>query len=330
MTTFLKSILITLALTVTTIGAYAAPATVKANLDSAQIVMGQITAMHVTIVKNETDHVTLLQIPDTLMTGVEVNSRTKPDTVDLGNGRQEIRQDIIIQSFDSGLYMLPPILLLQGNDTVKSNQVVLKVLPANVDTLKTVHDYAPVIEVDRKLIDYVPEFILDYGIWILLALALIAAGVYVWMKLMKEGKTAKPKKVEPPYNVAMRELQQLNQENLPARGEDKEFYTRLTEILRVYLQNRFNINAMEMTSQQILDSLNANEETRLPKQYMQQVLEVADFVKFAKLRPLPDDNVKSFQSALSFVEDTKPVPQAQQTAEGNGDSKSSDTKTSSK
>lgn len=286
----------------------AAPATIKANLDSAQIVMGQVTAMHVSITKDGNDNVTLMQIPDTLMTGVEVNSRTKPDTIDLGNNRQEIRQDIIIQSFDSGLYMLPQLKLLHGRDTIKSNQVVLKVLPANVDTLKTIHDYAPVVDIDRQWVDYIPEWLLDYGWWILIGLALIAIGAYSWWRWLRPGKTPKPKKIEPPYNVAMRELMQLDSENLPARGEEKEFYTRLTEILRVYLQQRFNINAMEMTSSQILDELKANEETRMTRQHMQQVLEVADFVKFAKMRPLPDDNVKSFQSALTFVEDTKPVP----------------------
>ncbi len=63
-----------------------------------------------------------------------------------------------------------------------------------------------------------------------------------------------------------------------------------------------------MTSTQIRRMLNANEETRLSKENMERVLETADFVKFAKVRPLPDDNVKAFNSAMQFVEDTKPRP----------------------
>ncbi|MDE6812556.1 MAG: hypothetical protein K2J28_01800, partial [Duncaniella sp.] len=85
-------------------------------------------------------------------------------------------------------------------------------------------------------------------------------------------------------------------------------------ILRVYLQGRFGINAMEMTSTQIRQILDSNEETRLSKENMERVLETADFVKFAKVRPLPDDNVRSFNSAMQFVEDTKPKPEPELTS----------------
>ena len=66
---------------------------------------------------------------------------------------------------------------------------------------------------------------------------------------------------------------------------------------------------MEMTSSQILRALNNNDETRVPRKYMKAILETADFVKFAKVRPLPDDNVAAFKSAKQFVEDTKPAPE---------------------
>lgn len=66
---------------------------------------------------------------------------------------------------------------------------------------------------------------------------------------------------------------------------------------------------MEMTSTEIMRSLRANEATRLSADRMRAVLEVADFVKFAKMRPLPDDNVKAYNSAVAFVEDTKPAPE---------------------
>lgn len=65
---------------------------------------------------------------------------------------------------------------------------------------------------------------------------------------------------------------------------------------------------MEMTSTQIRQTIQANEEAKLSKENMERVLETADFVKFAKVRPLPDDNVRAFTSAMQFVEDTKPKP----------------------
>ncbi len=106
----------------------------------------------------------------------------------------------------------------------------------------------------------------------------------------------------------MQRLETLRTENLCDKGQEKEYYTRLTDILRSYLDTRFGINAMEMTSSQIVKSLRNNEETRMPEKYMSRVLEIADFVKFAKARPLPEDNAASFRSAPQFVEDTKPLP----------------------
>ncbi len=91
---------------------------------------------------------------------------------------------------------------------------------------------------------------------------------------------------------------------------EKEYFTELTDVLRVYLFGRFGINAMEMTSRQILGALKNNKETRDKRDYIRQILNMADFVKFAKVRPLPDDNIASFENALKFVEETKPLPPA--------------------
>jgi len=88
---------------------------------------------------------------------------------------------------------------------------------------------------------------------------------------------------------------------------ERDYFTQLTDILREYLQGRFGINAMEMTSAQIMDTLKGQKELDAKKDYVEQILRVADFVKFAKMRPLPDDNIEAFTNALRFVEETKPV-----------------------
>lgn len=107
----------------------------------------------------------------------------------------------------------------------------------------------------------------------------------------------------------MQQLSELKEAKLCEKGQEKEFYTRLTDILRVYIDTRFGINAMEMTSSQIIEALNSNEISKEPNKYMKQILETADFVKFAKVRPLPEDNTKSFNWATQFVVDTKPIEQ---------------------
>lgn len=288
---------------------------IKATLDSAYILMGKQTTLHLEILQDHGVIGTLINNnKDTLTKEVEIINFPEADTIDLGNNRHQILRDITIQSFDSGLYTLPPFIYVSGNDTFQSNTLALKVIPVSVDSLQTIHDYQGVVNPNTRFYDYLPDFITDYW-WIFIILIVIGIGLYVYLKYIKKGKMPLlPKKKEvPPYELAIQQLSQLREEHLCERGHEKEYYTRLTDILRIYLDKRFGINAMEMTSTQIISVLNSREETKIPNKYMRQILEIADFVKFAKVRPLPDDNVKSYQSAVQFVEDTKPLPDTEAT-----------------
>lgn len=280
---------------------------IKASLDSAVILMGNRTAVKVELVGNLDGSGYFLQ-NDSLWKDVEISNRGDVEINDLGNGRKELKEEILIQAFDSGLYSLPPITYVQGRDTLTANQLTLKVIPVNVDTLQTIHDYAGVVSPGRKFFDFVPDWISDYGIWILLAFAVAMLGYFLWKEWKKKGRLplVPVKKELPPYEKAMLELQRLRGEHLCEVGKEKEYYTRLTEILRVYLFKRFGINAMEMTSGQIVKALRSNDSTKLSEPLMARILETADFVKFAKSRPLPDDNVEAFSSAVDFLEQTKP------------------------
>ena len=283
---------------------------VHAALDSAQLLMGRTTPLHVTVTGtlNETGGVLL---PDTLWREVEIADPGTPEVTDLGNGRKELRQEVILQAFDSGTYSLPPVLYLQDGKVSESNRPALKVYPVAVDSMQTIHDYADVQLPPSHFFDWLPDWITDYGWWILLALVLIGGALFIYLVYLRKGKIplVPAKKPVPPYELAMQQLESLRADKLCELGEEKEYYTRLTDILRNYLDSRFGINAMEMTSSQIRHALSHNPDTRVPAKYMDSILATADFVKFAKVRPLPDDNVASFNSALRFVEDTRPAPE---------------------
>ncbi len=279
----------------------------KSELDSVYLLMGKQTRLHVNVVGPLSETGGIVAI-DSMWKDVEIISMGEPKINDLGNNRKELRQDIIIQSFDSGMYPLPPVIYLQEGETIFTNRPVLKVIPVAVDSMVTVHDYADVADVNRHFFDYFPDWVTDYGAWILLTLAVIAISLFIYLKWLRKGQIPliPAKKPVPPYQLAIQRLEELRNEHLCERGEEKEYYTRLTDILRSYLDKRFGINAMEMTSTQIKNALRSNEATRLPERYMTRILEIADFVKFAKVRPLPDDNEQAFRSAMQFVEDTKP------------------------
>ncbi len=292
-----------------------AQVSVKASLDSTTLLMGKQTVLHLEILQDG-DDIGVIEHQNKnarlLTDNVELIDILRTDTTDLGNNRKQINRDYVIQSFDSGFYSIPPFLYITTTDTFTSNTLALKVMPVAVDSLKTIHGYAPVETISSKWYDFIPNAVTDNWIWFLVGLIIIIGVVLaIIMKREQKGKILHKEKTISPYELAIKLLNELHEENLCEQGQERAFYTRLTEILREYLYGRFGINAMEMTSTQITAILNSNEETKVPNRYMTQILEVADFVKFAKVRPLPDDNQRTFNFAVQFVEDTKPAPQVE-------------------
>lgn len=313
----IRILLFSLTTLLATLAAGAQNPTVKLGLDSAFLLMGRTTPLHLELVAPDNPEGRLLIPKDSMCDKVEILKLLDADTTQLGNGRIEVKQDIVLQSFDSGVYRMNPIMYVVGNDTFRSNRLVLKVFPVEIDSLETIHDYADIADIDRSFIDYLPDFLVDYGLWILAVIIVLGIGGYVFYMLRRKKNpfAPAPQKPVPPYEKAIGELNRLRSEKLCENGQEKEFYTRLTDILRVYLHGRFGINAMEMTSTQIRHALGSNSETKFSKEYVDRVLETADFVKFAKVRPLPDDNIRAFSSAMQFVEDTKPKPEPEETTD---------------
>jgi len=280
--------------------------TFKASLDSATLLMGKTTTLHLEITQDKGARGFFPgEQADTLNAMVEIAQRGVADTTDLGNNRIQINRDLIIQSFDSGMWVIKPIPYVVAGDTAYCNQLSLKVLPVNVSQMSDINDIKPVEEVPFNLLDWLPDY---WWAW-LLGLLLIGGGIWAYFKYFKKGiNPLKPiKKRLPPYEEAMINLQNLKAAQLWQQGQEKEYFTGLTDILRMYIDRRFGINAVEMTSSQIIDTLKRNDETRAVNEQLEMILEVADIVKFANARPLADDNEVAFQRAVNFVEATRPV-----------------------
>ncbi len=286
----------------------------KAKLDSATLLMGKTTALHLEITQDKGAHGFFPnEQQDTLNAMVEIAARPEADTIDLGNNRIQINRDLIIQSFDSGMWIIKPIPYVLNGDTAYSNQLTLKVLPVDVSQMKDIHDIKPVEEVPFNVLDWLPDY---WWAW-LLGLLLMGGGIWGYHKYYKKGiNPLKPsRKRLPPYEEAMINLENLKAAQLWQRGQEKEYFTGLTDILRVYIDRRFAINAVEMTSSQIIDTLKKNEETKAVNEQLEMILEIADIVKFANARPLADDNEVAYQRAVNFVEATRPVDQPEKKEE---------------
>lgn len=293
--------------------AMAGNTTISAKLDSTHVLMGKTIGLHISVVQDrDVNGLMLNLVTDTLNAKVEIADKGKADTTALDNNRLQINRDITLQAFDPGTYQLPAILYVVGSDTLRSKETLtLTVDSIKVDPQGKIKDFKPVAEAPFKLLDWVPDFISDYWWAWLAGLLLLAFGLYAYFKWYKKGiNPLKPvKKRLPPYEEAMQALSNLKSRNLWQNGQEKEYYTALTDILRVYIDRRFGINAVEMTSTQIMDKIRQNEDAHIAKEQLNNVLEIADFVKFANMHTLADDNEIAFQRAVNFVEQTKPLPQ---------------------
>ena len=282
---------------------------VSARMDSTAIWMGEQTEIHLELVQDKDKFVEMPWHADTLVTGVEVLSVSNPDTAELDNNRVQIKRNILVTSFDSGFYYIPPFRYIFDKDTFQTEALGLKVVPLEVDTTQMIFDIKDIQKPPFVLWDYISDTLLILlGIILLATLLFILYGI--WQKKAHPGEPA-PEESLPPHIKALIALEAVKESKLWQNGQEKEYYTRITEILREYLQERFAVNAMEMTTTEIMAVLHKNEETKLVNHKLKEILEMADFVKFAKLRPLPEDNEAAMRNALHFVEETKPASETE-------------------
>lgn len=298
-----------------------APVKITASIDTSTVTMGERTTLHVEVVKN--GHVgTILgsfQNGDdekgtpANIGGIEIRQITV-DSTDLGNNRIQVKYDILLQPFDPKDYALPPFRYALDGDTLRSNVVALKVIepeiPQEMRDSLFINPLRPPMSIKAEWYDWVPDWFTSYWYFWIGGLILIALAVAVAILYKKNGKSLLPgRRVIPPYELATRRLDELKRKRLHEQGNDKAYYTELTDILRQYLGGRFKIYALEMTSSQIMAELKANPETAPFAAELQPMFTTADFVKFAKQTATPDQNIRSFNSVSDFVHDTKPVEQ---------------------
>jgi hypothetical protein len=289
------------------IQAWAQTPVISVSLDSAKLLIGQQTLLHLEIAADKGSDLQLPYIQDTLMNGVEVLEISKPDTVDIGNNRMQIKYDYLVTSFDSALYQLPPFELIAGTDTFYSNELSLAVSTLKVDTESgKFYDIKDVMNPPLVLADYIDIMLYILGVCILILIAF-----YIFLRKKKQKPLLPFKKEEkpelPPHVRAIQALDEIRARKLWQQGKEKEYHSSVSDVIRKYIEERFSVNAMEMTSDQILRNTRGVSEMDFVFNNLKQLLLLADLVKFAKYHPLPEENELSMMNAYLFVNSTTPV-----------------------
>ena len=282
---------------------------VSADIDSVQIFIGQQAKLSIQAIQPQ-DYT--LQFPifsDTIVSNLELVSTLKPDTVLLDNEQLQVTNSYIVTSFDSALVYMPGFNVIAGEDIYTTNPLSIKIVDMPVDT--TQQAITDIKDVYNPPIDWM--FYLTIAGSLLLAILLIALILYLVNKYLKSRENKEEEIIEPidprkAHEIAYEELELLRQKQLWQSQQFKLYYTELTEILRRYISNRYDIDAMEQTSDDIVTEFRRNKELKEKKEeikLLSDVLQVADLVKFAKWQPLPDECERSFHQVTQFIDKTK-------------------------
>ena len=245
-------------------------------------------------------------IPDSLQ-HLEILERGRIDTVRKG----EVvfyKQRIVVTGFDSGQYYFPAlqftVLPKSGTPyTLNTDSIAVLVQTVAVDTTK---DFKPI-----KGIIYVNSTWRDY-LWLIIggSIFLFLIGfvlVYFLRSKRVQAPVAAPLNTETLQEKAMKMLNALEAEKLWQQGNIKEYYVRLTEIVRGYIEARFNTPALELTTDALIDKAKMEKDLIPIARPLEAILQTADLAKFAKAQPTPQEHIDAMQFSKDIIAATKPV-----------------------
>lgn len=284
----------------------AAQVPVEAEIDSVQIFVGQ--QAHVTLTAHAKDQ-TKIEFPQFKPTqfitpGVEVLASQELEKKDQDNGFVARSVVYTLTSFDDTLYYLPPMTVKIDGKPYQSKSLALKVLTIEVDTTNIEQFFGP------KDVQNNPFQWSDWSLtfWLSVVLLVLLALCYYLYLRFKDNKPIISRirivKRLLPHQKALKEIEQIKADKMVASENSKEYYTKLTDTLRKYIEERYGFCAMEMTSSEIIEKLTATQDESALSE-LRHLFLTADLVKFAKYSTLINENDQNLVNAIEFINQTK-------------------------
>ena len=282
---------------------------VTAAFDTSRILIGDQINFTVIVEQPAGIKLSLPVLKDTLVKNIEILSGPLIDSTKLSAGKLKITEKYLVTSFDSGYYKVEPVFAetrdVNGLKRYYSDYSLLEVARVKLTPPDTVGKIFDIVEPYKA-----PVTLGEIMPWVLLVL-LISAIIWLIIRFLKKFSKSKKEIIvsvstEPAHVIAFRDLERLREEKLWQNGETKKYYTRLTEILRRYLENRFEVFSLELTTSETLEAL-VKTGFKKDESYnkLKSVLNGADLVKFAKYKPEPSENELNFENSWEFVSETK-------------------------
>ncbi len=289
---------------------FAQGVSVEATISPIEILVGEQAQVRVTATMKEGAVAVfpVFQPGQPLMPGVEVLDSREEGTHQKDNGFVERSVVYTLTSFEDSLFYLPPFVVKVDDKPYESKNLALKVLTIEVDTLNAEQYFGPKTVQDNPFLW--EEWSSPFWLSVVLLL-LMAVGYYLYLRF-RDNKpiisTIRIIKRILPHQKAMKEIEALRVER-KGMGDDsqenqKEYYTKLTDTLRRYIEERYGFSAMEMTSAEIIDRLMKSPDSKSLEE-LRQLFLTADLVKFAKYSTLINENDANLMSAIEFINETK-------------------------
>ena len=247
-------------------------------------------------------------IEDTLKKEIEVLNITKIDTTIPDKARPNFIQkhiQLTITSFDSGYYAIPPFKFILNKDT--ANPLITEPLLLEVHTVPTDSSLAKVKDIKPPYDEpFDWRWYLPYAY---IGLAILAA-IIILIVIIKKLNKKKPQEIIiekpkiPAHITALESLERIKQEAIWKDNKTKEYYSSIADTIRLYIEERFNINALELTSDEIIKIFKSQVVDSESKLKLHQILTLSDFVKFAKQIPIEAEHTLTLNNAFDFVKGT--------------------------
>jgi len=296
----MKRLMMWMALMLNILQAFA-QASVEAKIDPMEMMIGEQATITLKVQADENAKVEwpTFQPRQMVVPGVEVLATHTGNTSETGP-----YMTLTLTSFDGNLYHLPPFKVKVNGKEVESADLALKVLEVEIDSTKMDQFYGPKDVQDNPFLwsDWAPAFWLS-----VLMLVLMALVYYLYLRLRDNKPVIARIKIVKrllPHQKAMKEIEQIKADNMVSSGDQKEYYTKLTETLRKYIEERYGFSAMEMTSSQIIERLMADGDQKSLDE-LRQLFMTADLVKFAKYSTMINENDANLVNAIDFINQTK-------------------------
>jgi hypothetical protein len=286
---------------------------ISAALDSTKIRIGEQVKLDLYVSYSAKQNNLKIQWPniaDTITDKIEVISVSVIDTTSSDKSNPDIiqqHQQITISAYDSGYFAIPGFKFFINNDSANafySQSLFLEVhtVPTDSSITKT-KDIKPPFAEAFNWKWYSKYFYWGFSLLVIIILIILITIYFTKKNKIVVLKSEKPK--IPAHIIALQSLEKIKNEQIWKEEKTKEYYSSISDTIRLYIEERFKVNALESTTAEIMKAFRSQVVDKESKDKLQQLLMLSDLVKFAKQFPIISEHTFTLQNAFDFVNETK-------------------------